>query len=526
MAQVRCTGDRALLDVAIELADHLVATFGPAGGATSTGTPWSRWRWSSSTGRPATGRTSTWPGYFVEARGHGLHAAPRPGAHATSPTGCRCASRRRWRGTRCAPSTWPRAPPTWPSRPATPALLDALSRQFGHMLATKTYVTGGLGSRWEREAFGDPYELPPDRAYAETCAAIGGVQWAWRMLLATGEPVYADAMERMLLQRLPRRRVAGGGEYFYVNPLQRARRRARRREPQPGARPAGLVRLRLLPAQRHAHPGQPRRLPGDHRRRTASSCTCTRTGTVDAGRATIRLTRGHRLPVGRPGPGAGGARRRSASGRCRCGCRPGPAAPRSPWVGRAGRGRRRVRTRGPRPGGPATCVALDPADARAAHRPRTNGSTRCAAAWPSSAARSSTPSSRRTSRGRPRRRPPGRRTAQPAAEHRPDLLGGVTTVSARRTGRPARGRRLAVPHGVGRADVGRADRRRPAADRHRGAVLRLGQPGRRPHAGLAAAGEDRGRAVMACHGMTWCGPAVRIRQRVGPGRGRWCRWPA
>ena len=28
MAQARCTGDRALLDVAVRLADHLVHTFG------------------------------------------------------------------------------------------------------------------------------------------------------------------------------------------------------------------------------------------------------------------------------------------------------------------------------------------------------------------------------------------------------------------------------------------------------------------------------------------------------------------
>ena len=58
------------------------------------------------------------------------------------------------------------------------ALLAALDRQFAAMTAAKQYVTGGLGARWEGEAFGDPYELPSDRAYAETCAAIGGVQWA------------------------------------------------------------------------------------------------------------------------------------------------------------------------------------------------------------------------------------------------------------------------------------------------------------------------------------------------------------
>ena len=43
-----------------------------------------------------------------------------------------------------------------------------------------------MGSRHRDEAFGDPFELPPDRAYAETCAAIASVMLAWRLLLATG----------------------------------------------------------------------------------------------------------------------------------------------------------------------------------------------------------------------------------------------------------------------------------------------------------------------------------------------------
>jgi DUF1680 family protein len=98
-------------------------------------------------------------------------------------------------------------------------LLAALGRQYDQMAATKQYVTGGLGSRWEGEAFGDPYELPSDRAYAETCAAIGAVQWAWRMLLATGEAFYADQIERLLFNGFLAGVSLRGGDYFYVNPL-------------------------------------------------------------------------------------------------------------------------------------------------------------------------------------------------------------------------------------------------------------------------------------------------------------------
>jgi DUF1680 family protein len=88
------------------------------------------------------------------------------------------------------------------------------------MWSTKTYLTGGLGARWEGEAFGDEHELPSDRAYAETCAAIGGIQWAWRMLLATGEAKYADAIERMLYNGFLAGVSLAGTEYFYVNALQ------------------------------------------------------------------------------------------------------------------------------------------------------------------------------------------------------------------------------------------------------------------------------------------------------------------
>ena len=62
-------------------------------------------------------------------------------------------------------------------------LLAAMEELWENLLATKTYVTGAHGSRHRDEAFGDPYELPPDRAYAETCAAIASFQWNWRMLL-------------------------------------------------------------------------------------------------------------------------------------------------------------------------------------------------------------------------------------------------------------------------------------------------------------------------------------------------------
>jgi DUF1680 family protein len=82
------------------------------------------------------------------------------------------------------------------------------------------YLTGGLGARGEGESFGDPFELPTDRAYAETCAAVASVQWAWRLLLATGEARYADLIERTLYNAVLPGISLSGDRFFYVNALQ------------------------------------------------------------------------------------------------------------------------------------------------------------------------------------------------------------------------------------------------------------------------------------------------------------------
>ena len=89
------------------------------------------------------------------------------------------------------------------------------------MVTAKTYLTGGNGSRHATEGFGDRFELAPDRAYNETCAAIASFQWSWRLLLATGDARYADHMERVLYNGFGAAIATDGQRFFYVNPLQR-----------------------------------------------------------------------------------------------------------------------------------------------------------------------------------------------------------------------------------------------------------------------------------------------------------------
>jgi DUF1680 family protein len=100
-------------------------------------------------------------------------------------------------------------------------LLRSSTRRWEDMLAAKTYLTGGNGSRHVDEGFGDRFELPPDRAYNETCAAIAGFHWSWRLLLATGDAKYADHMERILYNGFAAAIATEGDRFFYVNPLQR-----------------------------------------------------------------------------------------------------------------------------------------------------------------------------------------------------------------------------------------------------------------------------------------------------------------
>ncbi|MDE7219521.1 MAG: glycoside hydrolase family 127 protein [Oscillospiraceae bacterium] len=84
----------------------------------------------------------------------------------------------------------------------------------------KMYVTGGVGSTVSGEAFTFAYDLPNDTAYSETCAAVGLVFFARRMLQAEPRAAYADVMERALYNGVLAGMSADGEKFFYVNPLE------------------------------------------------------------------------------------------------------------------------------------------------------------------------------------------------------------------------------------------------------------------------------------------------------------------
>ncbi|GIF23774.1 DUF1680 family protein [Actinoplanes tereljensis] len=98
-------------------------------------------------------------------------------------------------------------------------LLDAVTRQWHNTVARRTYLTGGMGSRHQDEAFGEDFMLPPDRAYSETCAAIGSVMLSWRLLLAHGDAAYGDLIERTLFNVIATSPADDGRGFFYTNTL-------------------------------------------------------------------------------------------------------------------------------------------------------------------------------------------------------------------------------------------------------------------------------------------------------------------
>ncbi|WP_139904795.1 glycoside hydrolase family 127 protein [Clostridium thermarum] len=99
-------------------------------------------------------------------------------------------------------------------------LLEACRRLWDDIVNRQMYITGGVGSTSHGEAFSFDYDLPNDTIYAETCASIGLIFFAQRMLQLEAKATYADVMERALYNTLLGSMSKDGRHFFYVNPLE------------------------------------------------------------------------------------------------------------------------------------------------------------------------------------------------------------------------------------------------------------------------------------------------------------------
>jgi len=99
-------------------------------------------------------------------------------------------------------------------------LTEALRKLWENVTSKRMYITGGIGSQGHAERFTIDYDLPNDTAYTETCASIGLVMWAHRMLQLENDSRYGDVMERVLYNGVLSGMSLDGTRYFYVNPLE------------------------------------------------------------------------------------------------------------------------------------------------------------------------------------------------------------------------------------------------------------------------------------------------------------------
>ncbi|GGH11845.1 glycoside hydrolase family 127 protein [Paenibacillus segetis] len=101
-----------------------------------------------------------------------------------------------------------------------PGLLKACRKLWSNIVSKRMYITGGIGSMEQGESFTMDYDLPGDTAYAETCASIGLIFFAQRMLRISPDSKIADVMERALYNTVVSGMSQDGKKFFYVNPLE------------------------------------------------------------------------------------------------------------------------------------------------------------------------------------------------------------------------------------------------------------------------------------------------------------------
>lgn len=111
-----------------------------------------------------------------------------------------------------------------------PTLVAAADTVFQNIVHKQMYVTGGVGSTDEGEAFSFNYDLPPERCYTETCAAIALMMTANRLNRVHPDSCYGDTVERALYNGMLSGVSLDGTKYFYVNPLEVWPERCERRQ--------------------------------------------------------------------------------------------------------------------------------------------------------------------------------------------------------------------------------------------------------------------------------------------------------
>ncbi|THV24537.1 glycoside hydrolase family 127 protein [Glycomyces paridis] len=219
VARVRTAGEDELVAIARRAADHVCREFGPDANTGICGHP------EIEVGLAELGRALDEPRYleqarlFIERRGRGTLApvALLDASYFQDDKPVREADV--WRGHAVRALYLAAGAVDVAVDTDDAELFDAVARQWDRSVERRTYLTGGMGSRHQDEGFGEDWELPPDRAYCETCAGIASVMVSWRLHLATGDVRYADLIERTLYNVIAASPAEDGRSFFYANPL-------------------------------------------------------------------------------------------------------------------------------------------------------------------------------------------------------------------------------------------------------------------------------------------------------------------
>jgi DUF1680 family protein len=229
-AHFLATGKRSLLDVALKNADLVARTFGPEPGKRQGFPGHQEIELALVRLYRLTGRTAylDLAKYFLGQRGHGVELVRYPAGNRfaiyNDPTQIQAhkpvleqdeAVGHAVRLTYMASGLADVAALT-----GDRAYLDAVRKLWENVVGKKMYLTGGVGSRHDRERFGENYELPNLTGYLETCASIGMALWNHRMFLLTGEAAYLDVMERVMYNGVLSGVSLDGTLFFYPNPLE------------------------------------------------------------------------------------------------------------------------------------------------------------------------------------------------------------------------------------------------------------------------------------------------------------------
>jgi len=217
VAWFQATGKRSLLDVAIKNADFLDKTFGPAENQRHDASGHEEIELALVKLYRATGdeRYLRLSEYFVEQRGrrtpgYGTYAQDHlPVVEQTEAVGHAVRAGYLYAGvTDLAALT------------GNPAYIQAMDRIWHNVVDKRMYLTGGLGARGKGEAFGGDYELPSLNGYNETCAAVANAFWQQRLFLLHRDAKYVDVLERTLYNGILGGVSLSGDRFFYTNVLE------------------------------------------------------------------------------------------------------------------------------------------------------------------------------------------------------------------------------------------------------------------------------------------------------------------